>query len=210
IYKDGGATMAEINTEFQQYKDYLTRPQPIPFQVGTSNPTAFWAAVVGSAKANAGTMHTQPTQAAARAAQAAAPPPPPPPVQTYAPPPPAYTPPSQPAPSPPASTPTPAPRRRASGPRTHRAGILQLEHRDYELALQEPPNKDGLRIYGRVAIIWQERNRNGELVVVNDIRQGDYRLQIRVDGEVKEEFPLTRAWKSERAAAIAHAKSQYL
>jgi len=93
---------------------------------------------------------------------------------------------------------------------THRPGILQLEHRDYELALSEPPNKDGLRVYGRVAIIWQERNRNGELVVVNDIRQGDYRLQIRVDGEVKEEFPLSRAWKSERVAAIAHAKSQYL
>jgi len=208
IYKDGGATMREINTEFQQYKDYLTRPQPIPFQVGTSDPTAFWAAVVGSAKANVGTMHQQPTQAAARAAQTVAPPPPPP-VQTYPPPPPAqsYVPP--PAPPPPVSTPTPAPQRRTSRPRTHRSNIVQLEHRDYELALQEPPNKDGLRIYGRVAVIWQERNRNGELVVVNDIRQGDYRLQIRVDGEVKEEFPLSRAWKSERQAAIARAKSQY-
>ncbi len=205
--------MREINAEFQQYKDYLTRPQPIPFQVGTSDPTAFWA-VVGSAKANAGTIHAQPTQAAARAAQAVAPPPPPsPPMQSYAPPPPpaqSYVPPSQPIPAPPGSTAMPAPRRRASRPHTHRPGILQLEHRDYELALSEPPNKDGLRVYGRVAIIWQERNRNGELVVVNDIRQGDYRLQIRVDGEVKEEFPLSRAWKSERVAAIAHAKSQYL
>ncbi len=73
IIKDNGATMAEINTEFQQYKEYLARPQPIPFQVGTNDPTAFWSAVVGSAKANAGTMDQQPTQAAARAAQAAAP-----------------------------------------------------------------------------------------------------------------------------------------
>jgi len=99
------------------------------------------------------------------------------------------------------------PGRSASGAgrsaRHHRPNIIQAEHRDSELALSEPPNKDGLRIYGRVAIIWQERNGNGDLVVVNDIRQGDYRLQIRVDGEVKEEFPLTRAWKSERQAAIA-------
>src|SRR6266508_1519873 len=96
IYQDGGATMREINAEFQQYKDYLTRPQPIPFQVGESDPTAFWA-VVCSAKANAGTIHAQPTQAAARAAQAVAPPPPPP-VQNYPPPPPAqsYVPPSTP------------------------------------------------------------------------------------------------------------------
>ena len=109
IYKDGGATMREINAEFQQYKDYLTRPQPIPFQVGTSDPTAFWA-VVGSAKANAGTMHAQPTQAAARAAQAVAPPPPPP-AQSY-------VPRSQPIPAPPGSTAMPAPRRRASRPHT--------------------------------------------------------------------------------------------
>lgn len=87
---------------------------------------------------------------------------------------------------------------------------MQAEHRDYELALQEPPNKDGLRVYGRVAIIWQERSRAGELVVVNDIRVGDYRLQIRVNGDVKEEHPLTRAWKTERQAAIARAKSHYL
>ena len=202
------AIMRQINEEFQALKTYLTTPQPIPFQVNTSDPTTFWAAVVGSAKGNAAAMPQQPTQATARAAQAAAPAPTytaPPPTQTYTAPPP----PPQPAPAPASPTPQPT-RTRRSGPRTHRANTVQAEHRDYELALQEPPNKDGLRVYDRVAIIWQDHSRLGDLVVVNDIRVGDYRLQIRVNGAVREEFPLTRAWKLERQVAITRAKSQYL
>ena len=37
-----------------------------------------------------------------------------------------------------------------------------------------------------------------------------YRLQIRVNGVVQEEFPLTRSWKQERQNVISHAKRQYL
>ncbi|KPV41953.1 hypothetical protein SE17_44540, partial [Kouleothrix aurantiaca] len=88
--------------------------------------------------------------------------------------------------------------------------IAALEQQDYEQALLQPLNNQNLRVWNRVGIIWQQTNTAGDLVVVNDIRVGTYRLQIRVNGEVKEEFPLTRAWSRERAAAISHARNQYL
>ncbi len=211
----GDPIMTDINTEFEAFVRYLTTPQPISVQVGTTDPTAYWSAVVQSAKVNVGggtiPKTGQPAPAPPPRSQPtptyAAPPPPSPAPYQASPPPPAqsYAPPPPPSPAPPPRV------RRSSGQRVpRRTNITLLEQQDYEQALLQTPNKDGLRIWNRVAIIWTARRANGDLVVVNDIRVGNYRLQIRLNGEVQEEFPLTRAWKQERATAIAQARSQYL
>jgi hypothetical protein len=212
----GDPIMTDINTEFEAFIRYLTTPQPIPVQVGTTDPTAYWSAVVQSAKVNVGggtiPKTGQPAPAPPPRSQPTstyAAPPPPSPAPSQTPPPPSA---AQPYAAPPPPSPAPTPRvRRSSGQRVQRrTNITMLEQQNYEQALLQPPNKDGLRIWNRVAIIWTASRANGDLVVVNDIRIGNYRLQIRLNGEVQEEFPLTRAWKQERATAIARAKSQYL
>jgi len=212
----GDPIMTDINTEYEAFLLYLNMPQPIPIQVGTTDPTAYWSAVVQSAKVNVGggtipktgqQAPPPPPRSRPTPTYAAPPPPGPAPYQAYTPPPAAqpYAPPSPPSPAPPPRV------RRSSGQRVQRrTNITVLEQQDYEQALLQPPNKDGLRIWNRVAIIWTATRANGDLVVVNDIRIGNYRLQIRVNGEVLKEFPLTRAWKQERATAIAHARNHYL
>jgi hypothetical protein len=216
IVRDDGLTMQQINDEMAALVLYLNTPIPIPVQVagGTTNPHSYWAAVVGSAKVNVNggrmpqTGQPAPAQPPrARAAGVAPPSPFPgqgasaPPnyttAQTYAPPP------------PPSAAPTPR-TRRASVRVPRGTNIAALEQQDYEQALLEPLNAQNLRVFNRVGIIWQDRDRYGAPVVVNDIRVGTYRLQIRVAGVVQEEFPLTRSWKQERQNAIAHAKANYL
>ena len=211
IVKDDGVQMKEINAELEALVLYLNTPIPIPVQVaGATNPTSYWAAVVGSARVNVngGAMPQTGRPAPARPQQRQASPVPPPspapyvapgstPFQAYGPPP------------PPSAAPTPR-TRRASVRVPRGTNIGTLEQQDYEQALLQPLNKQGLREFNRVGIIWQEYDRHGNLVVVNDIRVGTYRLQIRVAGLVQEEFPLTRAWKQERQTAIAHAKANYL
>ena len=212
IVKDDGVQMSQINTEYQALIVYLNTPIPIPVQVpgGSTNPSSYWAAVVGSARVNVngGAMPQTGRPAPARPQQRQASPVPPPSPAPYvapsAPPFQAYGPPPPPSAAPPLRT------RRASVRVPRGTNIAALEQQDYEQALLQPLNKQNLREFNRVGIIWQEINRHGELVVVNDIRVGTYRLQIRVAGLVQEEFPLTRAWKQERQTAIAHAKANYL
>jgi len=211
IVKDDGVQMKEINAELEALVLYLNTPIPIPVQVaGATNPTSYWAAVVGSARVNVngGAMPQTGRPAPARPQQRQASPVPPPSPAPYvapsAPPFQAYGPPPPPSAAPPLRT------RRASVRVPRGTNIAALEQHDYEQALLQPLNANGLRESGRVGIIWQDTNRYGELVVINDIRVGTYRLQIRVGGAVQEEFPLTRAWKQERQTAIAHAKANYL
>jgi hypothetical protein len=207
IAKDDGRTMKEINTELEALILYLNTPIPIPVQVagGTTNPSSYWAAVVGSAKVNVNGGAMPQTGRPAPPRAASVPPPSPAPNVAYG------SPPFQAYAAPPPPSPAPTVRRRQASVRVPRGtNIAALEQEDYEKALLEPVNKNGVRESGRVGIIWQDRDRWGAPVVVNDIRVGSYRLQIRVAGVVQEEFPLTRAWKQERQNAIAHAKANYL
>jgi hypothetical protein len=213
IAKDDGVKMKEINEELEALILYLNTPIPIPVQIaGVTNPSSYWAAVVGSARVNVNggrmpqTGRPAPARPPPSRAAGVAPPSPFPGQggtpnystgQTYAPPP------------PPSRAPTPR-TRRASTRVPRGTNIAALEQQDYEQALLQLVNNNGIRESGRVGIIWQDFDRHGNLVVVNDIRVGTYRLQIRVGGIVQEEFPLSRAWKQERQTAIAHAKANYL
>ncbi|MBX0330028.1 hypothetical protein K2Z83_20375 [Oscillochloris sp. ZM17-4] len=181
VADDGGATMRNINTEFERWLEWKLNP-PILVPAPTSNwasPEDWWSAIANASHQKAATQ--------------------PPPRPTPSPPPQAATPPSQ------AATPPPPLRRsRSAGPSR---SATQREMDDYFAAQNTYPDSHGHRVFGIVTILYTAYL-TGLTIEALEIRGSNPRHQIRESGTVVYERPATRAWQAERRDLIARATAR--